>query len=115
MDEKLSQALERSNFMTTLANQKRLLWEKYQDDLVYYKDGHEIHITESLITFCTALLQSNRTRSVFTDENKIPFVVDDIEGFLTNLLDQYSSASNLYYTEYENLKKNRSVEGLVNL
>ena len=35
MDEKLSKALDYSNYMVTLNNQKRLLEEKYQQDLLH--------------------------------------------------------------------------------
>lgn len=115
MDEKLSQALERSNYMTTLATQKRLLAEKYQTDLIYYKDGHEIEVTDSLITFCKALVDLDRPSVVLTDANNLPFLVEDIQEFLTELLDCYAQASNSYYTEYQKLKKQRSVEGLVDL
>lgn len=115
MDEKLSQALERSNYMTTLATQKRFLWEKYQDDLTYYSNGHEVAITESLITFCSTLLDRNRQDVILTDANNLPFFVEDLSEFLDNILDQYARASNEYYQSYNELKKSRSVEGLVNL
>ena len=36
MDEKLSKALDYSNYMVTLNNQKRLLTEKYQEELLYF-------------------------------------------------------------------------------
>ena len=39
MDSRLDKALEFSNYMTTLNNQKRLLWENYQQNLVYYFNG----------------------------------------------------------------------------
>lgn len=114
MDEKLSQALERSNFMTTFSNQKRLLWEKFQDDLVFYKDGHEIKVTETLLSLCKIHAERNR-KMIITDANNLPFEIDDPETFLDELLDVYANASNAYYTDYNSLRKNRSVEGLVNL
>ena len=115
MDEKLSQALSRSNFMTTFYNQKQILWQKYQDDLVYYTQGHEINIDATLITFCSTLLQSGRTSVVITDVNNLPFLVSDLQSFLDSILEQYSTVSNDYYAEYQLLKKNRSIEGLVDL
>ena len=36
MDARLAKALDFSNYMVTLNNQKRLLAEKYQDDLLYF-------------------------------------------------------------------------------
>ena len=115
MDEKLSQALERSNYMTTLSTQKRLLWETYQDDLSYYNNGHEIQISETLITFCNTLLDKNRQEIILTDANNLPFFVDNLSQFLDDILDQYVRASNDYYQKYNDLKKSRSVEGIVNL
>jgi hypothetical protein len=115
VDEKLSQALERSNFMTTFATQRRLLWEKYQDDLIHYKDGHELPITETLISFCNTLLQKGKTRTVIIDANNLPVQIDNLDEFLTNILEQYASSSNEYFAEFEKLKKTRHVEGLVNL
>ena len=115
MDEKLAQALARSNFMTTFNSQKQHLWQKYQDDLVYYTDGHEFNIDTTLITFCSVLLQSGRNTVVLTDVNRLPFLVSDLQSFLDSILEQYSLASNEYHSEYQSLKKNRSIEGLVNL
>jgi len=115
VDEKLSQALERSNYMTTLATQKRLLAEKYQTDLIYYKDGYEIEVTETLISFCSMLIARKRNEVVLTDANNIPFFVENLETFLDEILDVYFQASNEYYQNYTDLKKSRSVEGLVDL
>lgn len=115
MDEKLSQALERSNYMTTLATQRRMLAEKFQTDLIYYKDGHEIEITETLIAFCKSLLDLNRSSVVLIDSNKLPLAVDDIPSFLSDIIEQYAHASNQYHAEYQKLKKQRSVEGLIDL
>lgn len=115
MDEKLSQALERSNFMTTFATQKRLLLEKYHDDLIYYKDGHEIQVTQSLINFCVLFVDKNRSPLILTDANNLPFQVDDVEQFMYELLDVYAQASNSYYTDFTKLKQTRTVEGLVDL
>ena len=115
MDEKLSQALERSNFMVTLSTQKKLLWEKYQDDLAFYVNGHEITITQDLISFCNTLLSNNKQDIILTDANNLPFYVEDLSDFLDNIIDRYAQASNNYYQSYNDLKKTRSVEGLVNL
>ena len=37
MDERLKKALDFSNYMVALNNQKRLLTEKYQENLKFYK------------------------------------------------------------------------------
>ena len=55
MDLRLDKALEFSNYMTTLNNQKRLLWENYQQNLVYYFNGGKFTITTDLISFLEAV------------------------------------------------------------
>ena len=115
MDDKLKEALDLSNFVTTFNNQKRLLWEKYQDDLLAYVNGHEIKITQELISMCESLSRRNNTRTVLIDSNNLPFEVENLETFLENILDQYAQASNKYFTEYTKLKISRSVERVVGL
>lgn len=39
MDERLVSALDFSNYMITLNNQKRILREQYQNDVVHYYNG----------------------------------------------------------------------------
>ena len=53
MDERLEKALEFSNYMLTLNNQKRLLTEKYQEELLYFYNGCQFTVTKELINFAT--------------------------------------------------------------
>jgi hypothetical protein len=115
LDEKLSQALELGNFVTTFNTQKRLLWEKYQDNLLFYVSGHEIKITLELINFCELLQRREIEQTILVDANNLPFEVANIAEFLDEVLDQYAQASNNYFSEYATLKKNRSVEKAVEL
>jgi hypothetical protein len=52
MDERLEKALDISNYMVTLNNQKRLLKEQYAENLVFYHNGGQFTITQELISFC---------------------------------------------------------------
>lgn len=114
MDERLEKALEFANFMVTLNNQKRSLKEKYHSDCVYYQSGGTFTITKELITFIKTLVDlENTTDVVIIDDNELPIRVADLNQFLSDIIDQYYTASNSYYLEYQNLKKNRSVEALV--
>lgn len=114
MDERLEKALKFSNYMITLNNQKRLLQEKYYEDLMHFEQGSQFTVSRELITFVGMLIErGNDTNIVLTDDNNIPVQIEDLNEFYDDILDTYFTASNGYYTEYEKIKKNRSVEKLV--
>ena len=115
MDERLEKAIEFTNYMVTLNNQKRLLKEKYLEDLIFFYNGCQFTVTKELINFCSTMIASKQDEIILVDDNSIPLQIDNIEEFNSGILDTYFSASNNYFVEYQNLKKNRSVEGLVGL
>ena len=114
MDERLEKALEFSNYMLTLNNQKRLLSEKYQEELIHFYSGSQFTLTRELITFVSAMLAADQDEVVITDDNNIPCMIENLSDFYSEIINKYTSASNNYYTAYADLKKNRSVEKLVN-
>ena len=114
MDERLEKALDFSNYMLTLNNQKRLLAEKYQESLIHFYNGSQFTITRELITFVSIMVSSDQDEIVITDDNNIPCMVENLEDFYSEIINKYAIASNDYYTAYDSLKKNRSVEKLVN-
>lgn len=114
MDERLSKALQFSNYMVTLNNQKRIIKEKFFDDLLYFENGCQFTVTKELITFVSMLVDSNNDSDiVLTDDNDIPSKITDLSLFLENILDVYFSAANNYHTDYELLKSKRKMETLV--
>ena len=114
MDERLEKALDFSNYMLTLSNQKRLLAEKYQESLIHFYSGSQFTLTRELITFVGAMIAADQDEVVITDDNNIPCMIEDLADFYSEIINKYASASNDYYTAYNSLKKNRSVEKLVN-
>lgn len=113
MDERLEKALDFSNYMVTLNSQKRLLQEKYQEDLMYYTQGCQFSVTKELITFVGFMLDRDQESVVITDDNNTPIEITDIEEFYSDITDVYFSASNSYFSEFQKLKKNRSVGKLI--
>lgn len=113
MDERLKKALDFSNYMVTLNNQKRVLEEKYNQELLYYHDGSQFTVTRELINFCYTLLSTGNTEVVLVDDNKLPVQVTNLEEFHSNVLDVYFTASNSYYNEFVELKQKRTVGKLV--
>lgn len=114
MDERLEKALNFSNYMLTLNNQKRLLAEKYQEELIYFYNGSQFTITRELITFVSVMVSAEQDEVVITDDNNLPCLIENISDFYSEIINKYANASNEYYTRYSDLKKNRSVEKLVN-
>ena len=115
MDERLEKALDISNYMVTLNNQKRLLKEQYQENLVYYYSGGQFTITQELISFCESLLSMSQTGTILIDDNSLPIEVDDLKSFAMDLYSNYFEAANKYLVEYNKLKVNRSVESIMDL
>jgi hypothetical protein len=114
MDQKLAEALDFSNYMVTLNNQKRLLFEKFKTETIFYYNGAAFTVSKELITFLKTLIDTgNNTDVVLVDDNNLPVMIEDLKIFFEEILDKYFQAANSYYTEYQKLKNKRSVEALV--
>lgn len=115
MDDRLKNALDFSNYMVTLNNQKRIAKEQFLESCVHYLNGGRFSINRELITFCSTLISSNQESAVLIDDNDMPIEVQDLQTFLDDILDIYFKASYQYLDKYNEIKKNRKIEGLVNL
>jgi hypothetical protein len=114
MDERLEKALDFSNFMVTLNNQKRALKEKFLSDCVHYHNGGSFFVTKELINFCKTLIDSGNDEDVILiDDNDLPIEIADMEEFFEKILAIYFSASNAYFSEYQKIKSSRSVEKII--
>jgi len=108
MDKRLERALEHSNLMVTLNNQKNILMQKFHSDRIFYCNGGKFTVTKELIAFVKV---SNP--NVIDDDNCTPIEVDDT--FYEKIFAVYNEAINKYNTEYKKLAKNRTVEGFVSV
>ena len=115
MDERLEKALDFSNYMLTLNNQKRLLAEKYQESLIHFYSGSQFTVTQELINFVHTLSNIYPVGAIVLDDNNTPFTVNDIDEFAKELIGVYVFASRKYASDYESIKQNRSVQGLIDL
>jgi len=115
MDERLEKALDFSNYMITLNNQKRLLKEQYHDNLVYYFNGGQFSVTKDLISFCQSLLALHQTETILVDDSGIPIEIEVLQDFANELVNVYWQSTNKYLTEYNKLKTNRTVESIMDL
>lgn len=115
MDERLQKALDISNYMVTLNNQKRILKEQYQENLIYYFGGGQFTITQQLISFCQSLISMKQTSTILIDDNGTPIEIEILEVFVSDICSKYFEASNSYLIEYNRLKTNRSVESIMDI
>ena len=61
-----------------------------------------------------SLTSLEQDQIVLIDDNGLPSLVEDLSAFTKNLVNTYATASNKYFSEYNKLKKQRSVEGILN-
>ena len=113
MDEALEKALDFSNFTVTLNAQKRILHDKYSDELVMYSNNGKFTITKEILNFCFMLVSTNINKTVIIDDNRTPIQIDDVEAFMLQATQHFTDANNMYLDEYKALSTKRSVEGLV--
>jgi hypothetical protein len=114
MDERLEKALEFSNYMVTLNNQKRIIKEQFRENIIFYFQGGQFTVNKELITFVNMLVEKENTEDiVLIDDNETPIMVDDLKNFLDNIINCYFSAANQYHSDYKILSASRSIEKLV--
>ena len=116
MEEQLKKALEFSNYKHTFSIQKKVLKEKIEGRLTYGFNGGIFKIDRELLNFVQMLLLNGRnTGIILLDINETPILVDDLEAFKNEIFDRYFTATNEYFEQYQNFKKSRSVEKLLEL
>jgi hypothetical protein len=116
MEEQLKKALDFSNYRQTFSIQRRTLKEKIEAKLTYGHNGGIFKIDRSLITFVQLLIDQGRVSGVpLIDANENPILIDNLETFKDEILDRYFTSTLEYYEQYQELKKSRSVEKLLDL
>lgn len=113
MDERLTKALEFSHYRQTLNNQIELEKTRIKNLLTVAVNGGFFYIDYALITFVEMQLRSGRSSMVLLDKNMTPVKIDDVESFLTMIVDRFFSATNSYHAEYVRLTKSRNVKSLI--
>jgi len=116
MNEALAKALEFSNFTATLNGQKRILHEKYLDDLVLYYNNGKFSISKETLNFAHMLISNNVSNTILIDDNNNPIDIADVKDFHGLALQKYADATNKYLTSYKRLiATKRSVESIVDV
>ena len=113
MDKRLEKALDFSNYMITLNNQRNLLHEKFLENCVHYRNGGKFNVTQELINFCHMMVNTGQESIVLIDDNNSPIQIEDLDDFLENITAIYFKNTNEYLVKFNEIKQKRSVEGLL--
>ena len=116
MDERLEKAYDVANYMATLSNQKRIIKEELDQQLVYYINGAYFKVDPTLISFTKTVIDlGNTTDVVFLDANQSPVMIEDVKSFLKDIVDVYFEAVNAYSAKTLEIKSKRKLTDLINL
>ena len=116
MDDQLKQALDFANYRQTFSIQRQTLKEKIEAKLTYGVNGGIFKIDKSLIAYVQMLVDQGRIDGVpLIDSNDNPILITNLEDFRDEILDRYYTTTLEYYEQYQELKKSRSVEKLLDL
>ena len=114
MDERIEKAFEVANYMATLSNQKRIILEEYNQNLIYFVDGATFKITSDLISFVSTMADMTADL-ILVDSNNLPVKISDPKKFLSDIITVYSNASGEYFEKYSSIKSKRKIADMIAL
>jgi hypothetical protein len=116
MDERIEKAFGVANYTATLSNQRRIILEEYNQNLIYYINGATFKITYELISFVKVLVDlGNKSDVVLIDSNNFPVLIDDVEIFLNSLVEKYLETVTTYADKFNQIKVKRKIADIVDL
>jgi hypothetical protein len=114
MQEQLEKALNFANYQQTFTVQRKNLKERINAKLTYGVNGGLFFINHDLLTFVDMLCNNGRISGiVILDLNQNPILIDDMLAFKDEIFSRYFESTNEYFESFQNLKKSRSVEKLL--
>lgn len=113
MNQEYEKAIEFANYQHTLSTKIKRLEEQISAKLTLGHNGGLFKIDQTLICFVDLLLSKNRKeRVVLLDSNNKPILIENVVSFQEEILDRYFTSTNEFFDEFEDLKKQRTVEKL---
>lgn len=108
MENSLSASLEYANRMKQFNNQLRLLKEKCLENNTYYTQGHQFTVDLNLINYCLTLTNLKKDQqAILLDDYKQPVKIENLQQFYDDVIDLYQRNLNQYFTEYNQLVKDK--------
>jgi len=113
-DDRLIRALAHANYKTTIVQQRENLKLRYANALLHAHNGGMFTVTPSLLSLVDLLIREKLSSSVLIDDKNLPIRINDLPGFLEDIIAVYAEASNEYLVAWEALRKARNVETVIN-
>lgn len=113
MDERIKEALEFSQYRTTIKNQLDNLKHKLEAQLIYSDQGGQFKLTQDFLCFVDLMVRQGKDEIYLLDRNEIPIVIGNPEAFLKKVVHKYHSAVNEYFHLYKRLIQQRSVQKVI--
>jgi hypothetical protein len=116
MDERIEKAFGVANYMATLSNQRRIILEEFNQNLIYYINGGTFVVSTELIVFTKAVLDMGYDTDVqFIDANHFPILINDVSKFYETIVDIYFRSVNEYAAKFTEIKSKRKIGDIINL
>jgi hypothetical protein len=116
MDERLEKAFAIANYRSTLSNQRRIINEEFEQQLVHYHNGGTFKVDPTLLTYTKMMLDLEYTHDVpFLDVNSFPVIIPDVKEFFDKILLQYITSLNVYSTKFAELRSKRKIGDMLEL
>ena len=116
MEERIEKAFAVANFMATLSNQRRIILEEFNQQLVYYSNCGTFKVSPDLITFAKLAIDLGHTTNVpFVDANNLPIIIPNVQDFFDDIVGIYFEKINEYAEAYSKIKSKRKIEDIVSL
>jgi len=115
MDNRLTQALEFSNYRLTLNSQLQKLKLRTENLLIFAKNGGMFNVDQTLICFLSYLKSNGQESANLLDNKNNPIHIENVDEFLSDITTRYFEVTNDYLREYQKIKKARNVKSIVNL
>jgi hypothetical protein len=100
------------NYRSTLANQIKVLDQKFKDQCIVAQDGGLFLLTPE---FLSAIENITEDSQWVLDMNQNPILIDNIADFYKRSYNVYYTALSDYGTKFNQLKSQRSVETILDL
>tara|TARA_B100000212_G_C27370789_1_gene532448 strand:+ start:326 stop:730 length:405 start_codon:yes stop_codon:yes gene_type:complete len=113
MDERLSRALQFSNYRQTLHIQKQNLIQRMRNQSTVLHNNGMFIADPTTIAFTKALIDRGYENAIIIDSKEVPIKIENLEEFLVLLLDANFKATNEFYVANEKVRRSRNIKSLL--
>jgi hypothetical protein len=105
MEKSLESIIKKSDRMLSVRMKRQSLKEKFDANITFGLNGGIFKIDQILISFVSTIISLGKTKNVvLLDVNQTPIVIEDLNCFLQQIVDQYFMSLGEYHAGYQDLK-----------